>query len=449
MASLYEMSLATQSNIEIPAPPGKQYLPYQKAGIEYALKVKHTLFADPPGLGKTIEAIGFKNAKGIKRALVICPASLRKNWEREILGWDVSSPKVEIYSPGKFKKENRTDVLIFSYGHAPNLAAVADVVKNFEYDLCIIDEIHQLKEPKAKRTKYILAKNGLAGKAKHIIALSGTPMVNRPIELFTIIKTLGHKAINEMSFHIYGIRFCGGFESEWGWSYEGATDMKELGRRLRSHFMVRRQKADVLKDLPEKFPSNIVFLDKAPGTANLIKRMLAFDVDTVIKGAEKAEFTELSNLRLELGLAKIKPAVEYIKTQLESGHEKIVLFAHHREVVAGLYGELKAYNPVFLVGGMKDPQASVDTFQNDKRCRLFIATIGAGGVGHTLTAASYVILVEPSYVPGDNEQAIDRCHRIGQTEAVQSDYLVFENSLDLRVLQILIKKSKDIKELYT
>lgn len=445
-----ELSRAESVPEIYPAPAGKEYFPFQNAGIKFALLGNHTLFGDPPGVGKTIQALGFMNARKIPTALIVCPASLVGNWKKEIESWALAPLKIEIYKPKRFKKSNRTDVLIFSYGYASNLAAIADVVKNFDYEFCVLDEVHMLKEPKSKRTKYVLAKNGLAKKAKYVHALSGTPIVNRPIEIYPIIKALCPEAINNMSYFEFGLRYCAGFKSEWGWDFSGASNLKELGHKLRAHFMIRRPKEQILKQLPEKLPPNLVYLNQDRETASLVKRMAVFDEDVAIRGGVKAEFTELSEMRKELGIAKASAAVDYIRTQLESGHEKIIVFAHHKEVVAELVKGLAEFKPSVIVGDTpkEKRQAQVDQFQTDKESRVFVGSIGAAGVGHTLTAASYVIFVEFSWVPGENEQATDRAHRIGQLECVQTDYLVHERSLDERVLRALLKKSKALKEVF-
>lgn len=440
MNARLELSRATSVLDNYPAPEGKVYFPFQKAGIAFALLGESTLFADPPGLGKTIQLIGFMNARKIRKALITCPASLVGNWKKELQSWLVVPLKIEIFNPKKFrtlKDFASVDVLIFSYGYASNLSACAVVAKFFKFELIGMDEIHYLKEPKSKRTKHLLAPKGLASLAKYKHGLSGTPIVNRPIEIFPTIRALAPEAIGNKNYFEYGLRYCAGFKGQWGWDFSGASNLKELGEKLRSSVMVRRNKIDVLKDLPEKLPPNIVYLSQDRETARLVKRMSVFDPSDVIKGGVSAKFEELSEMRRELGVSKLPAAIEYIRTQLESGHDKIILFAHHKEVVAGLVAAFSDMNPAVIVGETPSErrQGEVNKFQTDKTSRLFIGSLGAASVGHTLTAASYVIFVEASWVSGENEQATDRAHRIGQRECVQSDYLVFENSLDVLILR--------------
>lgn len=442
----FGLSRSLETVINLSVPEGKAYLPFQEAGIEFALLGRNTLFADPPGLGKTIQTIGYMNEKGIERALVVCPASLVYNWKKEIESWHLGKPRVEVFNPKKFRK-GAADVLVFSYGHASLINNVRTVLDDFNYEHIAIDESHYLKEPKSKRTKHVLAKNGLIAKASSVHALSGTPIVNRPIELYPVIKAICPEAIDGMDYFTYGLRFCGGFKGDWGWDFSGASNLKELGTRLRASVMIRRDKRLAIGGT--KLPPNVVFLAQSKSAGELVKRMAPFDEKLVVSNIT-ASFEELSELRRELGIEKIAPAAEYIQTQLESGHEKIVLFAHHKEVIRGLKEKLAQFGVAVVVGDTTKPQrqAAVDRFQRDPNCRLILGSLGALSVGHTLTAASYVIFVEFSWVPGENEQATDRVDRIGQTEFVQSDFLTFEDSLDERVLKVNLKKQKVIKEVF-
>lgn len=447
-----QKSKATTSTLDVPMPAGRVLFPYQIAGVEFALESKHTFFADPPGLGKTAQSIAFMNKVGLDSALIICPASLVHNWKREILKWHVAPKRVEIFHPKRFSG-TRSGFLIFPYSQLSNLFWASRVMKLGPWPLTIFDESHFLKNPKAHRTKHALARNGIFGASERVHALSGTPIVNRPIELYPLVKTIAPEAIKNMDYVQFGCRYCAGFLQEIRgrkhWNFTGASNLNELALRLRSSVMVRRNKEDVLKDLPDKIQA-VVYLDtnkQAQGANSRVSPLLydpkQFDVSL------KHDFTELAEARRELGVLKSPQAVEYIKTQLEAGHEKIVVFAHHKEVVSVLKKELAQYNPVTLTGETQslDRQRAVDLFQENKEVRVFIGSITASGVGITLTASSYVIFVEPSWVPGENEQAMDRCHRIGQKKSVLVDFLVFEGTLDEYMLRIVSEKSKVINQL--
>lgn len=443
-------ALNASSAIDVQSPRDRSLFDYQVAGVEYALFTPRTLFADPPGVGKTIQSIGFINTKSLERILIICPASLTSVWARELKSWLRNTLRVDTYNPKTFDAKNPPDVLIVSYHWVSYIGAVREIIQRFpKYELCIIDECHFLKNPESLRTKHVLAANGLAKRAEFVHALSGTPLVNRPIELYPLIKSLCPQAIGDMNQFEFGIHFCGGFKSPWGWDFTGASNLKILGMKLRSHFMIRRKKEDVLTQLPDKFTPTLIYLDVS-NKKSLVSKMEVFDDDYVIKRAPTADFEEISAIRHELGVSKIKAAAEYIKTQLEAGHEKILVFAHHKDVIEGIDKELEDYRVLKYVGGMssKEKQDVVDTFQNDPDARIFLGSITAAGVGLTLTAASYVIFVEFSWVPGENEQCIDRLHRIGQRNGVMTDYLVVEDTLDERVLKYLLEKQRTIKEVF-
>ncbi len=445
------LSKAETTNFLVPAPQGLDYFPYQRAGVEFATLTTNTLFADPPGVGKTIQAIGFMNVKKIETALILCPASVVGSWKREIEKWHLGKPRVEIFHPKSFDARRPPDILIFSYAFASMLGAVKQVL-GLRYQYLVLDECHFLKEPKAKRTKHVLAKNGLVGNAEFVHALSGTPIVNRPIEIYPVIKSLCPQAIDNMNYFEYGLNFCKGFKSQWGWDFSGASNLKVLGLRLRSHFMIRRPKESILSQLPQKFEPNVIYLapdDKE--TKELVMRMASWDEASAIRKTVSPEFTELSEMRRELGERKVSRAVAYIATQLDSGHEKIVVFAHHKKVIQGLADGLERFGVVSLTGDTPgtERESLIHKFQNNKGIRVFIGSVTAAGVGITLTAASYGIFVEFSWVPGENEQAEDRMHRIGQKECVMIDYLVHEKSLDERILKVLRKKSDALSEVFS
>ncbi len=444
-----QLSRSTTSSLVVPTPKDISLFEYQRAGVEYALMAKNTLFADPPGVGKTIQTIGFMNVKRLSRVLVICPTSVVHNWEKEIKKWSIDPLTVHVFNPRHAYLEGKPNVLIMSYYYVGYIANVQYALRNGPYEHLIIDECHFLKNPKAKRTKHVLAVNGLRGHAENIHAISGTPIVNRPIEIYPVVKSLCPEAISNMSYFEYGVQYCGGFESKWGWDFNGSSNLHILGMKLRSNFMIRREKKDVLKELPEKFPPNLVYIDESDDAKTLVKKMNTYDEDLIIRGTVSPEFTEISALRKELGIEKVKKSVEYIVTALESGHEKIVVLAHHVEVISRLKQalEMQNYKSVLMTGATsaKERDENVELFQTDKSIRVFIASVTAA-IGVTLHAASYNIFVEFSWVPGQNQQAIDRTHRIGQTRGVMTDFLVYENSLDERILKKNLEKEKNIKE---
>ena len=446
------LSKAIEKDLKIPCPEGLEPRPYQRAGVYYHLTnpFKRTLIADPPGLGKTIQYILTSNFLGLKKNLLIVPASLAINWEKEFRKWTTLDLKFFRVKKGKDILPEDADVIIISYGLATNPNIRKQLLAR-RFDLMGIDEVHLLKNTKAKRTQEIYGfnrKKGLITRADSLIGMSGTPFVNRPIEIFPTIRSFCHRAIENKSWFAFAKRYCAAVEDDYGWDVSGASNTKELGLLLRGHFMVRRKKKEVLKDLPPLL-TPIVYLEKNPEANKVIKKMARFKLEDVSGDGASASFEGISADRKALGLSKVKPALEYIKNQLEGGREKIVVFAHHREVVEQLQEGLKEYEAVKFYGGMspEKKEAAKEAFQNEKECRVFVGSIVAAGVGLTLTAASYGCAVEWSYVPGENKQAVDRLHRIGQTESVLFDFLAYEDSLDENVIRSHIEKLQNINEI--
>ena len=410
----------------IPAPIGLSYLPYQLEGIEFAMNRRATLIADEMGLGKTIQAIGVMNAHPeLYTVLIVCPASLRINWAREIDRWLIS-PCV--------------DVLIVNY----------DILHKYEwgkktFDLLIMDESHYLKNKSAKRSR--LARTI---KAKHRILLTGTPILNRPVELWHQLHILDPIAWPLKSYGQYTHRYCAAHRTRWGMDVSGASNLGELNERIKP-LMIRRLKSEVLKDLPAK-RRQIIELSTDGVSADLLDRMTAMDTEieyaAKVKGLDEAmrvAFIDTATVRHEVALAKVHLAIEFIKEALESS-EKVVVFAHHRDVLQELYDGLLDYNPTVVHGSVSQyhRQAAVDRFQNEDGCRVFIGQIQAAGVGITLTAASHVIFVELDWTPGMVSQAEDRCHRIGQKDSVLVQHLVLDGTLDAKIAKALIKKQSII-----
>jgi SWI/SNF-related matrix-associated actin-dependent regulator 1 of chromatin subfamily A len=388
--------------------------------------------------GKTIQALGLINLKGYKKILIVCPASLKSNWKRECETWLVGGQSVGIVN-GEFPE---TDVCIVNY----------DILKKWHnqihavtWDLLVCDEAHYLKNNKALRTQEVVGGKGIDKiKCNQAVFLTGTPILNRPEELWTTMKFFGVF----QNWQHFVIRYCAGRQDGWGWKTDGSSNLGELNDILREKCMVRRLKADVLTELPDKQRRTITI--KSDGK---VKKVIAgqmekakkygFELDTTTTTEMESMFESMAKDRKELGIAKLDFATNYINELLEGGLESIVVFAHHRAVLDGIQAFLdeKGIKSSRIDGRLKSElrDEEVQKFQN-KETRVFLASIKAAGVGITLTRSSYVLFVEPSWTPADLKQAEDRTHRIGQTNAVQIDYLVFEGSLDEYILGLVLKK---------
>jgi SWI/SNF-related matrix-associated actin-dependent regulator 1 of chromatin subfamily A len=472
-----EASRATDADVDLPCPEGLAYMPFQKAGIAYALGRPTVLIGDEMGLGKTIQAIGVMNTTAnLKSALVVCPASLRLNWAREIEKWLTHEELTVGVAQGKHWPA--TDIVIVNYDILQNFKAELDC----EWDVLITDECHYLKNPKTKRTKAVLgywdAKRKVAVegiRAKRKVFLTGTPIVNRPVELWPLLKALDPQGLGR-GWKSYVERYCDGHQKRAGrrgpmvWDVTGASNLSELQDRLRETFMVRRLKADVLTELPAKRRQVIEF--PANGAAQVVKAeqkawaATQADLDALraavelakasddeadyakavsaLHEGEQAAFTELARLRHETALAKVSYVVEH----LLNATDKVVCFGHHRDVIGQIVEALReAGERVVVITGdtpMQARQDAVDAFQTDPSVRYFVANIQAAGVGLTLTAASHVVFAELDWVPGNVSQAEDRCHRIGQTASVLAQHLVLEGSLDAHMAKILVAKQEVI-----
>jgi SWI/SNF-related matrix-associated actin-dependent regulator 1 of chromatin subfamily A len=437
--------------INISLPAGLTPFPFQLAGVEYMGLQTNSFNADDMGLGKTIEEILFIIHNNIKTALIICPAALTYVWENQLIKWlGLSDNECKVFEPKMKSRDCR--FLIMSYGHAHNLKVVGDIIAGFKYEHLILDEAHFLKNPKAKRTKHILAKNGLRSKVGSIHAVSGTPITARPMDIYPLLKTLDHSAIDNMSSFEFGLEYCAGWQSPWGWDFKGASNLKKLGTKLRAKFLLRRKKEAVLDQLPPKFINMIRFKPGNEGRAWL-KTLSTFNPDLELNAPDSPEFTKMSEARAALGLTKIDFAIDYIKTLIEGGVKKLVVFAHHIPVVTTLREELERIQGVevlTIVGGM-GPKAKYDAqekFQNSLARQVMLVSISAGGYGLTLTAAASAVFVEFPWNPSDLDQAMDRLYRIGQNKAVTIDFLVYGQTLDERILEVNLAKIKIMKELY-
>lgn len=462
-----DFSRAKSSNLEIPVPEGLAYLPFQKAGIEYMLQRQNTLLGDAPGLGKTISVIGFLNLQPeIKKILVICPASLKINWQRELSKWLVMPRTIRIAN-GSLNLD--ADIVVVNY----------DICKKYQkelrsvvWDLLVADECHYLKNPKSLRSKAILGKTARKTEdkippipAKHKLFLTGTPILNRPVELWPLIHALDPDTWKSWWQFVY--RYCGAYQGPWGLDVSGATHLEELQEKLRCSVMVRRSKEEVLPDLPSKTRQIIEVSPDSKSIATLIAReQAAYSLhqetltnlrnlrdasgsDAIYKqcaaslrDATKIAFEEIAKMRHDVAIAKVPAVIEHVQQLLEGGVEKVVIFAHHKDAIQALLEGLVGFSPVHLVGDdrLDDRQKSVDRFQTDPSVRVFIGSIMAAGVGLTLTAASTVVFAELDWVPGNITQCEDRLHRISQTDNVLVQHLVIDGSLDAHIVKTLVHK---------
>lgn len=453
------MSRAVSAEVELPHPEGYDYMPFQKAGILYGSNRKHVLFGDVPGLGKTIQAIGIINVMDdIDSAVIVCPKSLKLNWKKELERWLVKDLTVGIVGA----QWPNTDIVIMNY---ESLGKWQERIKaHGQWGAAILDEAHLIKSRKAIRSKLSKSID-----TRHKIRLTGTPIVNRPIELYNIIEDMGKFG----TFFEFARRYAGGTKTRFGWDFTGATNLDELQQKLREQIMVRRLKEDVLKELPRKIRQIIELEPEDSIAKQAVKREQAYEAQSDerlaelraivelskaeseqsyqmavanLKAASSFDFEEIAGIRHETALAKLPQIIAHVEDALEDNDSKIVIAAHHRDVIEQFvaHADSKGWNPVYIMGGLSEQvrQDAVDRFQSDPTCRVFVASIQAAGVGITLTAASHMVVAELPWTPGELTQVEDRLHRIGQLETVLIQHLVLSGSIDSRMAQLLVDKQK-------
>lgn len=458
-------SAAVSADLHVPTPAGRRYYGYQVAGVAYAAEREATFIADEMGLGKTIQAIGLINFDPtLCRVLIVCPAFLKINWERELRSW-LTRPMTIGIATGKSWPQ--TDIVIINY----EVLSKRPEIHAEEWDLAVLDESHYIKNDSAARTKQVVGHKPKRGaetpaiRARKRLAMTGTPILNRPVELFTTLNWLDRRTWG--SFWGFAKTYCAAHHDGYGWNFSGASNLEQLQEKLRTSVMVRRLKADVLTELPPKRRQIVELQPKmSSGQRKEQEELLnelqarqesaralvelaeaAGDEDAYQAAVERLTdeaqiaFEDMSRVRKELGLLKVTDCAEFIVGALESS-PKIVVFAHHREVIASLQAALQTYNPVVVTGEtpMEKRQEAVDRFQTDPSCRVFVGNIKAAGVGITLTAASHVVFVELDFVPGWISQAEDRCHRIGQTDSVLVQHLVVDETVDAWLAKMLVAK---------
>ena len=452
---------------------------YQHAGVEYVLGRDHGLIGDAPGVGKTAQGIMVGNAIRAERTLVVCPASLRLNWQREIE--TVSTlPTPSTYPVLKSQDgiSSEHKFVIISYALLANkniLRALLDL----RWDHVILDEAHALKDPKGNtRTKAVCGwvrgkeyQRGLADVTGRFTLLSGTILPNQPIECYNAIRLLDHSAIGNMSLEAFRREFyemgtgfvrrrvvnpatgVAQYKLQWSEQVRNVpTNLAELQRILRGNIMVRRLKEQVLSELPPKqwhpFPLEMTAgIKKAlahPGWEEAEKLYDldpdAFDNGVPIEGA-------VATARRELGEAKAPAVVEFIKDLVSSGVTKVVVSAWHKTVLHYLRERLKSFGLVYMDGSTSasKKQEAVDAFQEDPDITIILGQMIPLGEGWTLTEAQDLVMAEADWVPGKNDQMLDRINRFGQ----QGDHTighvpVVTGSLDEKILSTAISKDINI-----
>ena len=417
-------------------------LTHQKEAIQKLVENKKFILADDMGLGKTTSTIIAALESGSKKVLIICPATLKINWKREIENY--SNKTVFIAESKNFSTE--ADFVIINY----------DIIKNFHdtkkkdesqilasnFDLVIVDEAHYIKNATAQRTKLI---NDIVKKTERLWLLTGTPMTSRPIDYFNLLSLVDSPVAK--NWMAYAIRYCSGYQFKVGnrkvWNVMGSSNLEELRDRTLG-LTLRRLKENVL-DLPDKIITPVYLRLKSKQYEEVMGEYYDwYDKNPEESKSLTVQFSKLTKVRQIIADEKIAQTIELAENILEQD-KKVIIFCNFTDSLNKIT-EHFGKAAVKLDGSMSKPerQHSVDEFQDNPKVKVFVGNIKAAGVGITLTSAEAVIMNDLSFLPSDHAQAEDRAYRYGQKNNVLVYYPIFENTIEGVIYDILNNKKQVI-----
>jgi len=417
-------------------------LSHQKEAIQKLVENKKFILADDMGLGKTTSTIIAAIESNSKKVLIICPATLKINWKREIENY--SDKSVYIAEGKNFSSD--ADYVIINYDIIKNFHEIKkkddSKILNSNFDLVIVDEAHYIKNGSAQRTKLI---NDLVKKVDRLWLLSGTPMTSRPMDYFNLLSLVDSPVAK--NWLAYAVRYCSGYQFNAGgkkiWNVTGASNLEELRDRT-SGTILRRLKEDVL-ELPDKIITPVYLRLKSKNYEEVMGEYYDwYDKNPNESKSLTVQFTKLTKIRQIIADEKISQTIELAENIIEQG-KKVIIFCNFTDSlnkIAEHFGKIA----VKLDGSMSKPnrQHSVDEFQDNEKVKVFVGNIKAAGVGITLTAAEAVIMNDLSFVPSDHAQAEDRAYRYGQKNNVLVYYPIFENTIEGIIYDILNNKKQVI-----
>ena len=414
---------------------------HQEIAVIKLVSNKKYILADDMGLGKTSSAIMATISLKLKKVLIICPASLKVNWKREIENY--SSGKVGIVEGKKWEDGEYVIInydILKNFHSLPKDSDKKTTILDSKFDLVIIDEAHYVSNGKAQRTKLV---NNLTSKIGRLWLLSGTPMTSRPMNYYNLLKLVGSRVANNWISYVR--RYCDGKQIFRGyrkiWLTFGATNLEELRDKTNDR-VLRRLKEDVL-DLPDKIITPIHMELKSKTYEDEMGEYLDWRRQHRGSGLS-IQLAKLMKVRQIISLEKVKETIQLIDQCLQQD-KKVIVFTNFTEPLMILHEKYKKES-VILNGAMKkeDRQDSVDRFQNDEKVRVFIGNVKAAGVGITLTAAEVVIFNDLSFVPSDMSQCEDRAFRIGQDKKVSCIYPIYDNTIERSIYELVNKKKSVI-----
>lgn len=483
---------------------------YQKQAVKFfEINQGKAILGDQPGVGKTLPPITYA-AKHKLKTLVICPASLKLNWRKEVINFSNEKAHVFKYTPSKRSKNknyNKDESLFhiinyesiqsyikLEYKHKCNgnvivpgkgmqkcgteitdlnkkhkkcemckntnsfktrisgLVYIEDKDGSFidpdDYDMIVIDEFHRIKSVKTDWTQII--KKAFRDTVDKRILISGTAIKSRPMEFFSGLNFMDPEMWN--SSHDFGLRYCAAYETNFGWDYSGASNLEELFTRISPYFL-RRLKKDVLSQLPDKTYTEIE-IELTPTERKEYEKLLKEMKKVIGEGGNEEEkeqsyLEKIHKLKQFTGNVKLNRLIsDGIVDDISSNGDKLVVMSDYQILAETLYKEYKDL-AVIHTGSMnqEEKQSSVEKFQEDKGICLFSGMIGASGVGITLTEASKLIFLGFAWTPGDMLQAEDRIHRATTThDNIQIITYVCIDTIDEIIRDLLNQKENVVSK---
>ncbi len=424
--------------------------PHQVEGLAFLLGRRRAILADDMGLGKTRQSIvAMREAAPDGPWLVVCPASVKRNWHREIDAALGGQQPVAVIGDRAVPPAGYRGWVVINYDllkkHIDNLLALP-------WAGLIFDEAHYLKNHTSQRSKLGTKLVASAPSEPAVHCLTGTPLTNRPRDLFPLLQLVKHPLAR--SFFTFAKKYCGAYDNGYGLVTDGASNLAELTLQLHG-VMLRRTKDQVL-DLPPKIRTCLdleVPLGTAANEMRQVVEMLVLGIAEQTHGGRRATTDRSANrdrvkllalltkVRQKLAVAKVKQTIDFVQGALDQG-EKVIVFTGFdapAKSIAEAFGE----QAVLLTGATPTDQRQklVDRFQNDQGVRVFVSNLIAGGTGITLTAATQVVFNDLDWVPANHWQAEDRAYRIGQKRIVQVTYMVAAGTVDTFVQRALSLKA--------
>lgn len=434
---------------------GWRVFPHQEKGIKFLLTKNNRILGDDMGLGKTLMSTIASIESGAEKILIVCPANAKINWFREVNAY-IPEEDIAIIKSGHWAPKKYT---IINYDILKNFHTIIDGRKTYKdyeiirhlddegFDLIILDEAHMVKNPSSNRAKII---NQISKNIKRRWLLTGTPLANRPMDFFNLLKICDSPVT--ASWKQYAFRYCDGkkFKKKLKngnyrdiWITDGASNLEELHDRTKN-LILRRKKDDHL-DLPPKIVAPYyIEIDDMGEYNRVFDEYLEWAKSEGKRLGAGRHMVELIVLRKYLALEKTKQSIALAEQAIENGKKVIIFtnFTHSFDTLMKHFGKLAVGHNGKMNGTQK--QNSVDQFQNNPKIKVFVGNLISAGTAITLTEAEVVIMNDLDFVPANHSQAEDRAHRIGSTSTTNVYYPIVVGTIDEMMFKILEKKRRII-----